>query len=455
MKKLLPFLVLSSCFLLPPASVSAQDNIFSFGLNHLTHGEVCSGGLPRSETADVGDYSNFLMSRFRLNVGYRYRGLEAKGVIQNSAVWGSKNNLSLNLYEGWVRMTLPLGEGDSRPAFFAQLGRVALTYDDERIIGPNDFAMASKSHDILRLGFHGYGHQLHAIIAYNQNGSNVYTNTYYVDGAQPYKTMQALWYHYDIPVFPLGASLLFINTGMQAGVPGNSLNAPRIEYQQLLGGYLKVAPRYLDFEASYYRQWGNTVGPTMEAAPLKAWMASAKATVKPSEYYGFKLGYDHLSGDDYVPVPLPGTMGLPRHTLYKGFTPLYGSRTQFYGIMDYFYQSAYINGFTPGLQNAFVGAFGKPFKGLSLSATYHYLAVATTLRGLEPTLGHSVELEVSYRFSDLVKLTLGYTQMAGTETMQRLKQTTDSRNVRWGWFSLEISPNTQLSIPNSQFSTHK
>ena len=425
-------------------------NQFDLGLNFLGHGEVRGGGLPRSSDPDVQveGHANFLQSRLRLILGYKRKWLEAKAVLQNSAVWGAKNNTDIKMYEAWVKAT-------ARCGLFAQGGRIALAYDDERIIGPNDFAMASKSHDILRLGFHGYGHQLHAIIAYNQNGSNVYTNTYYVDGAQPYKTMQALWYHYDIPVFPLGASLLFINTGMQAGVPGNSLNAPRIEYQQLLGGYLKVAPRYLDFEASYYRQWGNTVGPTMEAAPLKAWMASAKATVKPSEYYGFKLGYDHLSGDDYVPVPLPGTMGLPRHTLYKGFTPLYGSRTQFYGIMDYFYQSAYINGFTPGLQNAFVGAFGKPFKGLSLSATYHYLAVATTLRGLEPTLGHSVELEVSYRFSDLVKLTLGYTQMAGTETMQRLKQTTDSRNVRWGWFSLEISPNTQLSIPNSQFSTHK
>ena len=103
---------------------------------------------------------------------------------------------ALNLYEGWVKMTAKNG-------LFAQVGRIALSYDDERIIGTNDFAMAAQSHDVLRVGYEGYGHKVHAILGYNQNAENVYKGTYYAGGSQAYKTMQTVWYHYDVPKFPL------------------------------------------------------------------------------------------------------------------------------------------------------------------------------------------------------------------------------------------------------------
>ena len=120
---------------------------------------------------------------------------------------------------------------------------------------------------------------------------------------------------------------------------------------------------------------------------------------------------------------------------------MYGSRAKFYGIMDYFYESAYINGFTPGLQNAFVGVFGNPTAKLNCSATYHYLAVATDLKDLDRTLGHSIDVQARYRFTKDISLTAGYTMMFGTETMDRLKQGNSSKTARWGWFSLVVSPN--------------
>jgi hypothetical protein len=131
---------------------------------------------------------------------------------------------------------------------------------------------------------------------------------------------------------------------------------------------------------------------------------------------------------------------MPLHKVFKGFSPLYGSRTQFYGLMDYFYQSAYNNSFTPGLQNAFIGVSGKPVSRLDLSATYHYLAVATDLPDLNRTLGHSIDVTASYRFTKDIFLKAGHTLMFGTETMDRLKQGIGSKTARWGWFSLVISP---------------
>ena len=431
-------LLASSQCMMAQADSLGKENKLSIGIHFLTHGETCAGGLPRSEENKDGvdnateERSNFLLGRFRLNVDYERPGIQAHATIQNKAVWGTSGSNALTLYEGWVKLT-------ARNGLFAQLGRVALSYDDERIIGPNDFSMMALSHDVVRVGYEGHGHKAHAILAYNQNAQNVYSTTYYKDGSQPYKTMQTLWYHYDVPRFPLGASLLFMNVGLQAGEPDKLNNQPRTEYQQMWGGYMNFHPKRLTLEASYYRQTGQTVNATMYSKKTDAWMGSVLATVNPSDKYGVKVGYDYLSGDNYVPV-IYGGLGMVYHDVERGFNPLFGSKFKFYGMMDFFYESAYSNGFTPGLQNACIGVFGKPTDKLTCSADYHYLAVATTLADLNRTLGHSIDLQASYQFTKDISLAAGYTFMVGTETMDRLKQGNSSKYARWGWFSLVVSP---------------
>ncbi len=357
---------------------------------------------------------------------YKSALIDAKVTAQNQASWGSKKNNELTLYEAWAKIKSPFG-------LFAQLGRMELSYDDERILGPNDFAMAKLCHDVLRVGYEQQGHKVHAILAYNQNNDHKLKGTYYVDGAQPYKTMQTLWYHYDLPKFPLGASLLFMNMGMQAGEEGYDAHT---EYQQLLGTYLSYNPRFMKAELSYYRQMGHTG----EGIKIEAWMASGQLTLMPSDRYGVYLGYDYLSGDDYVPVIAPGAIGMPHHQVIKAFTTIHGSTHKFFGIMDYFYESAYMQGFSPGLRNAFAGGYYKPVASLKLGLTYHYLATATKLENLDLTLGHNVDLNVSYVFSKDISMSAGFSYMHGTNTMDMLKQGTASKNVRWGWFSLVISP---------------
>ena len=241
------------------AQSDSTQNTLSVSLFFRTHGETCGGGLPRSiENGAPKEYrSHFLMGRTRLAVDYSRKGLEARAVLQNLAVWGQSGNKAVNLYEGWAKMTHKSG-------LFAQVGRIALAYDDERIIGLNDFAMASLAHDALRLGYEGAGHKVHAILCYNQNEENVYNGTYYVNGAQAYMTMQTVWYHYDVPKFPLSASLLFMNVGMQAGKIDPKewdykVNGARTVYQQMFGGYVNFHPKYFTVEGSYYRQIGEMV----------------------------------------------------------------------------------------------------------------------------------------------------------------------------------------------------
>ena len=416
-------------------SIPVPVNQLSVDLQFLGRGESRYGGLPAvespAEQEEAGDAevptSNFLLSRTRLPINFRRDWLEARVTPQHSGVWGQAGKGSFNLHETWVKLT-------SRWGLFGQLGRVALSYDDDRIVGVDEWAMTSPSHDILRLGYEGHGHKAHIIFAYNQNADVMNSGgSYYENGAQPYKILHMLWYHYDFQRFPLGASLLFMNIGMQSDLDNKK---DRTWFQHLAGTYLCFRPDRWVAEASYYHQFGKNEN----GVKIDAWMASGKVAYRPADKYTITAGYDYLSGDKYFAVPTGHNLGMVRHDVIKGFSTVYGAHHKFYGAMDFFYVSAYLNGFTPGLQNAYVGATYSPIKKLSLGANYHYLAIATDLEDLKRTLGHEVELQARYAFSPDVNISAGFSMMQGSETMERLKRSTNSNRLQWGWISLSVTP---------------
>ena len=108
--------------------------------------------------------------------------------------------------------------------------------------------------------------------------------------------------------------------------------------------------------------------------------------------------------------------------------------------MDFFYVQAFSDTFSPGLQNLYAGANYSPIKGLDITGTYHYMAMATTLKDINKTLGHDIEIEASYQVMRDAKVSLGFSYMVGTETMQKLKRADNGNNLKWGWFSLVVSP---------------
>ena len=418
-------------------SVAVKPNEFSIDLQIMSRGEARYGGMPAVPIevaenlpeikSDEIPKSNFVLSRTRLPINFKRDWLEVCVTPQHSGVWGEAGRGSFNLHETWVKMT-------TRSGMFAQVGRVALNYDDERIIGSDDWAMVASSHDILRLGYEGHGHKAHLILAYNQN-ANVMSRggSLYENGAQPYKTMHTLWYHYDLPKFPLGASLLFMNVGMQSTL---DINPNKTWFQHLAGGYMSFWPDHWKAEASYYNQFGRNEN----GVKIQAWMTSAKVTYLPTSKFNVTVGYDYMSGDKYFAVPTGHNIGMVHHDVIKGFSTVYGSHHQFYGAMDFFYVSAYHDGFTPGLQNAYIGSAYSPVKNLKLNASYHYLATATELDGMEKTLGHEIEFDASYAIHRDVTVAAGASFMWGSDTMERLKRSNTQTNLRWGWISLIVNP---------------
>lgn len=424
MRKLITLLLLVTS-----AVVSAQEhegkNQVDVDLNMLGRGEMRFGGF--TEGAE-DNRAQFLMERTRLSLGYKRPHIDVKVTAQHSGVWGQSGKGSFNLYEAWAQLTAKNG-------LFVKMGRQVLSYDDERIIGANDWAMAANSHDVLKFGYEGYGHKVHAIFGFNQNAESITGGSLYTGDS--YKMMHTLWYHYDVPKIPIGVSVLFMNIAMQ----GDEYNSdhytdPRNRYQQLVGGYLSYKPGRLSTEASYYHQLGRNE----KNVKIDAWMASIRLRYQISRKLGVVTGYDYLSGDDYFVLRSKGGLGLPQHKVFKFFNPIYGSHHKFYGMMDFFYVQAFSDTFSPGLQNFYAGTSYSPIKGLNMMARYHYLAMATSLKDVSKTLGHCIDFEASYQVLKDAKVSLGFSYMASSETMERLKRVEENEDLKWAWFSLVVSP---------------
>ena len=399
-----------------------QNHAFSINATVWSRGEVRDGALPADNGAD---YAMFLASKALLRLDYAYKGLEVRVSPNYYGVWGSSSDGSMAISEAWLGLRHQSG-------LFLRAGRQIIEYDDERIIGSDDWSMVSATHDVLRAGLERGKHKLHLLLAFNQNDENTEGGTYYVDGGQPYKSMQTLWYHVD-PTPNLGASLLFINSGMQ-DKRDDKKNID--DYQQLTGAYIDWRPKDWHLQASGYYQFGHDE----YALPIHAWMADAELSWQVNPRWNLRTGYFFMSGDEYFYVPSEGEIGLALKKEVRGFNPIFGSHHEFYGAMDFFYVTTYYGGNTPGLQDFHLGGLWSPSDRFQLDAAYHCLATSIKIPQNKRLLGHELELSATWKPLKDVRVQAGYSFMHGTETMTALKRTSAKNQLHWGWVMLIVTP---------------
>ena len=92
------------------------------------------------------------------------------------------------------------------------------------------------------------------------------------------------------------------------------------------------------------------------------------------------------------------------------------------------------------LQNYYAGVTFKPISKLKFDATYHYFAIATNTNNLKKELGHEVEFTAAYTPIKEVTVSLGYSYMRGSKTMEALKRVDSERQLHWAWLSLNVKP---------------
>lgn len=428
--KHLGVLVAGLCLL--PGLTYAQDdnkeNEFTMSAQIRPRAEYRNGAVtPRDEGASA---ASFINNRARLSMEYRRTGLSMKISAQHVGVWGQDPQIDKNgrfiMNEAWAKL-------ESKDGFFAQLGRQTLSYDDERILGGLDWNVAGRYHDALKLGYQNAQNQLHLILAFNQNDEKTNGGTYYNAAiAQPYKSMQTLWYHYKAKQNPFEASLLFMNFGWEAGNPEKA----KTRYMQTMGTYLTYNPGNWNLTGAFYYQSGKTKPnlATMESQSTSAYMWSAVAAYKIDRTWTVTIGSDYLSGND------------GEGDKNKAFDPLYGTHHKFYGAMDYFYASNWKQGVpSPGLWDNRIGIAFKASSKVALQVNYHHLSVARdnpeVLKGdLGKVLGSEFDTQVDWSVMKDVKLSAGYSFMLGTETMDVVKGGYHGSWQDWGWVSLNINP---------------
>lgn len=403
------------------AQNNEKENEFTISAQIRPRAEYRNGALfPREEGEES---ARFINNRARLSMEYKRNDLIMKFSAQHVGVWGQDPQIDKDgrfiLNEAWARLNF--GKG-----FFGQAGRQALAYDDERILGALDWNVAGRYHDALKLGYENDRNRLHLILAFNQNDEYITGGTYYAAGAQPYKSMQTLWYNYQSLACPFGLSLLFMNLGQEAGDP--LTEEAKTRYMQTMGTYMTYKPGSWDLSATFYYQSGKDKAENS----LSAYMGALRAQYNITKAWSVLVASDYMSGNK------------PGDDKMKAFNPLYGTHHKFYGSMDYFYASAFRAGWNPGLWDNQLGVGFKPSEKVGLSLNYHYFRttseVKTGQKEYTRSLGSEFDLQVDWSVMKDVKLSAGYSVMAGTETMDIIKGGDHKSWQDWAWVSLNINP---------------
>lgn len=398
--------LLTIAFALTAVVLFAQNNELDIDAQLRTRGEHNNGaGTPLKEGQQA---ANFINERARLSFDFKRDNLQLKASVQHTGLWGqfdsSEPNGRATMNEAWAKMKF--GEN-----FFAQVGRMQLVYDDERIFGAQDWGINGCWHDAARLGYE-YGHnRLHLIMAMNQNKAN--SGDYY-DGPVPYKNMQALWYHYKSDMVPLGVSLLALNAGYERGVE----NHGRTNYLQTFGTDITFRPLAWNLHGAFYYQMGKT-----SLRKVKAWMASGSIGFDFAPELGVSAGYDYMSGNNL------------EKSEWNAFSAFYGTSHKFFGAMDYFG-----NSFTYGLQDIQGGVKSQVCDKLQLQVNYHYLMTTQEVKQLGKELGHEIDFQLSTELMKDVTLSAGYSTMIGTEAMDNVKGGSHDAWQDWAWIQLNINP---------------
>lgn len=361
-----------------------------------------------------------ISQRSRLNFNYKQEDLTVKLTLQNTRTWGDvapattfdKNGIAV--FEAWAQYNFT-------PKWSAKMGRQVLSYDNQRILGEQDWGQQAQSHDALTVSFHSEKNQLDLGGAYNSDAENTFQTPYKVAN---YKAMQYAWYHTTFD--KVGASLLFLNTGYEYA---NEDAKPKllVDYKQTFGTYLTYKTGKIDSNFWLYGQTGKSTN-----RQVSAWNAAANFAYNITDTFKAGLGYEFLSGKDTN----------DGSTVIKSFNPIFGTNHGFNGYMDYFYVGGgHLN--NVGLQDAFLKLNYNVNKWQFALIPHVFLAAAdvvTPVEKLDSYLGTEVDATFGYNFKKDITVSGGYSQMFGSKTLEFIKTGDAGHTNNWAWLMISVNP---------------
>jgi hypothetical protein len=359
-----------------------------------------------------------ISQRSRFNFDYKQDELKVKLTLQNTRTWGDvspstpvdKNGVAV--FEAWAQYNFT-------EKWSAKLGRQVLSYDNQRILGEQDWGQQAQSHDAATVTFQTENQKLDFGGAYNSTAENVIQTPYTVAN---YKAMQFAWYHRKFEA--LEASFLFLNTGYEYANADAKL---LIDYKQTFGPYLTFKPGKLDSNLWVYGQTGKSTD-----QKVSAWNAGVNVNYAFTEAFKAGLGFEYLSGKNMN----------DGSSVIKSFNPIFGTNHGFNGFMDYFYVGNHLN--NVGLEDAFLKLNYTVNKWQFSLSPHVFLAPAKVVtplnEELDSYLGTEVDFMATFNFKKDIVLTGGYSQMFGSETLEFIKAGDASHTNNWAWLMISVNP---------------
>ncbi len=391
-----------------------------------------SGELrPRSEfrhgyktLIDDGEAPAFFTSqRTRLSMAVDREKFSMKLSFQDVRTWGNTSQASLSdntfsVFEAWAELRLGA-------SWSVRLGRQALSYDDQRILGVANWSQQSRKHDLGLLKYETPGLKVHAGVAYNQDSERISGNLY----TQPnnYKTMQFVWVHTGAEWW--GTSLLLVNNGLQF----TGLQFQETRFSQLAGTYTTLSLESLSATLSAYYQGGRDLSDRRISAYLLAMDLSFPFSGPLTPGLGFQV----LSGTGEDEWNEPGARN-------HSFNPLYGTNHKFNGLMDYFYTGNHLD--NVGLVDVYLKLAWER-ENWDAGLNIHYFRTEAAMNTGDPEtpyasrgLGFESDLVAGYRLNDDIRLSAGYSQLFGTRYLEQLKGGGNiSLPQNWVWLMISFS----------------
>ncbi len=362
--------------------------------------------------AENQDPSLFTSQRTRLNFDYKMDLLKVGLVLQDVRIWGnqaqqvSNQDFATSVHQAWAEMNL----GKS---VILKVGRQELVYDDQRILGNSGWAQQARSHDMAVFKY-AKKVNVHLGIAHHENTNR--KNNFY-DGPDAYKDLQFIWLNRKTEKFNL--SFLFLNNGK----PVMEGTEQKSKYSQTFGTRVEVPVDNVAFSGNLYFQTGEDGA----NKSLNAYNLLVEATYKISDKSQLNLGYEILSGSDYNQTQKNNS-----------FTPIYGSNHKFNGFMDYFYVGNHLN--TVGLSNGYV-KFSTSKNKTVINADLHFFATSAKIsETADNYLGTELDLTLTQTLNPVTKISFGYSQMFGSESLEILKGGSKSAFNNWAYLMISVTP---------------
>ena len=385
--------------------------------------------------------SAFVSQRSSLLLKYSDAKITTFLDLQSTSVWGDRPQLSASdgsdwgsgapgtegrgfrVNQGWAE--IKLGGG-----WATKVGRMVLSYDDQRILGGLGWAQQQRTHDAALIKYKAGTFKADVGFSFNQNGEGNFNNSYTAAGLGTglfqYKTMQYLHLNNKFSD-AFSGSFLFMNNAFET-VAGGVATSTTFS-KQTTGVYGKYKKDAIGFDASFYYQFGEA----NETTDLSGYQAAFNFTYKPGATL-FGAGIEILSGND--------TDSTDEN---EAFFPLFGTNHKFNGFQDFFYVGRHAN--NGGLMDINAKAMFKLGEKSKLLTKVHMFSgmedgAANGLAYDAGYYGTSVDLVYIQKITPYANLKVGYSQsfLDGDFADARAGGEADDLQ-NWGWMMLTVKPN--------------